>query len=112
MIAGRRLNGLDCIIFILSLDHSKGNPTNSLAEALIEKLFENVVGHDTGVGIGLSLRMKHGGGGLVNAVGLAKVVVLVNHGIERAALYEGANLGHFRGGGTNDNRATPVPALC
>src|SRR5437660_12546401 len=98
MIARRRLNGLDCIIFVLSLDHPKRNPTNSLAEKLIEKLFENVVGHDTGVGIGLSLAMKHGGRGLVNAVGLAKVVILVNQGIERTALAEGANLSHFGGG--------------
>src|SRR5229473_1365920 len=70
----------------------------SLTEKLIEKRLENVVGHDAGVGIGLAFAMKDGGGRLVNAVGLAKVVILINHGVEGAAFDERANLGHFRWG--------------
>src|SRR6267378_4846496 len=75
-----------------------GKASLFLTEQLLEKLLKNVVGHDAGIGIGLPLAMKYGGGRLVDVVGLAKRVILVNQGIERAALYERANLGHFRGG--------------
>src|SRR5712691_2593356 len=55
--------------------------------------------------------MKNGGGGLVDAVGLAEVVILVDHGIERAALDERANLGHFRGGENGGYRAVDITSL-
>src|SRR5260370_14371088 len=106
MITRRAFIGLDCIMMLVSLRSSL-----FLTEKLIEKLLENVVGHDAGVGIGLALAMKDCGWRLGDAVGLAKGVILVNHGIESAALYKRANLGHFRGGENVGDAAVHVPTL-
>src|SRR5260370_19050668 len=73
-----------------------GEASLFLTKKLIEKLLENLVGHDAGVGISLALTMKDSGGRLVDAVGLAERVIFVDGGIERATLHERANLGHFR----------------
>src|SRR5256886_11234514 len=82
-----------------------------LCEQLLEKLFENVVGHDPGKGIDLALAMNYGGGGLVDAIGLAERVVFVNGGVERVAFDKRANLGHFRGGEHGGHRAVHVAVL-
>src|SRR5712692_2190442 len=82
-----------------------------LTEKLIEKRLENVVGHDAGVGIGLAFAMKDGGGRLVNAVGLAKIVLLINHGVEGAAFDERAKLGHFRWGEYGSDSAVHITVL-
>ena len=55
--------------------------------------------------------MKYGGGGLVDAIGLAQRVVFVNGGVERVALDKRANLGHFRGGEHGGHRAVHVAVL-
>src|SRR5260370_19538342 len=95
MIARRRLNGLDCIMF-RSFQPSVTR-SSSLREKLIEKLFEHVVAHDAGIGVGLALAMKDSRGRLVDSIGLAKREVFVDGGVERAALHKRSNLGHFRG---------------
>ena len=46
-------------------------PRLLLTEQLIEKLLENVVAHDTGVGVGLTFAMENRGGRLIDAVHLA-----------------------------------------
>ena len=82
-----------------------------LTEQLLEKRFEDVVRHDAGVWIGLPFAMKNGGGRLANAVGLTERKILVNHGIEGAALDERANLVHFRGGENCGDSAVHVAGL-
>src|SRR5260370_30033388 len=106
MITRRAFSGLDWIMMLVSLRSSL-----FLTEQLIEKRLENVVGHDAGVGIGLALAMKDGRWSLVDAIGLAKRVVLVDGSVERTALYQSANLGHFRGGENVGDGAVHVPTL-
>src|SRR5260370_37343429 len=91
MITRRAFSGLDWIMMLVSLRSSL-----FLTEQLIEKRLENVVGHDAGVGIGLALAMKNGRWSLVDAIGLAKRVVLVDGTVERTALYQTSNLVHIR----------------
>src|SRR5216683_3770775 len=106
MITRRAFIGLDCIMMLVSLRSSL-----FLTEQLIEKLLENVVGHDAGVGIRLALAMENGGGRLVDAVGLAQRVILVDGGVERATLDERTHLGHFRGGENGGNSTVHVAVL-
>src|SRR5260370_37451284 len=55
--------------------------------------------------------MKDGGRSLVDAVGLAKRVILVNQRFEGTALHKRADLGHFRGGENGGHSAVHVAAL-
>src|SRR5260370_23972758 len=55
--------------------------------------------------------MKDGGGGLVDAIGLAQRVILVDGGVEGAALDESANPVHFRGGENGSDSAVHIAAL-
>src|SRR5258708_25054451 len=55
--------------------------------------------------------MENRSRGLVDAVGLAERVVLVDGGVERATLHERANLGHFRGGENGRDRAVHIALL-
>src|SRR5260370_2814299 len=55
--------------------------------------------------------MKDRGGGVVDAVGLAQRVILVDGGVEGAGLYESANLVHFRGGENGSDSAVHIAAL-
>src|SRR6266704_2398668 len=86
-------------------------PRLLLTEQLIEKLLENVVAHDTGVGVGLTFAMENRGGRLIDAVHLAKRVILVDGGVERAALDKRADLGHFRRGENRRDGAVHVAIL-
>src|SRR5258708_24090896 len=86
-------------------------PRLFLAEKLLKKSLENVIGHDAGIGVGLAFAMKNGGGRLVDAVGLAEGGILVDHGIEGATLDQRTNLSHFRGGEDRSNCAVHVATL-
>src|SRR3989442_5638545 len=86
-------------------------PRLLLTEQLIEKLLENVVAHDPGVGVGVTFAMENRGGGLIDAVHLAKRVILVGGGVERAALDKRAYLGHFRRGENRRDGAVHVAIL-
>src|SRR5438445_13837201 len=55
--------------------------------------------------------MKDGCGRRVDTIGLAQREVFVDGGVEGAALDEGANLGHFRGGEHGGNSAVHVASL-
>src|SRR6266516_4483447 len=110
MIARRRLNGLDCII-ILILMRSVRKPRLLLTEQLIEKLLENIVAHDTGIRIGLAFAMENGRGRLIDAIRLTEGVILVDQGVERAALNERADLGYFRSGKNRRDGAVHVAVL-
>src|SRR5260370_8527707 len=91
MMPRRRLNGLDCIMF-LSLPPSV--LSSSLREKLIEKRLEHVVADDAGIRIRLAFAMKDSGGRLVDTVGLAEREVLVNGSVQRAAPHKGAHFDH------------------
>src|SRR5712692_2390003 len=97
--------------FSRSVWFAKPKPRLLLTEQLIEKLLENVVAHDTGVGVGLTFAMENRGGRLTNAVHLAKRVILVDGGVERAALDKRADLGHFRRGENRRDGAVNVAIL-
>src|SRR5437879_10305729 len=86
-------------------------PKLFLRKQLIEKLLENVVSHDAGVGVSLAFAMKDGGGRLVDAVSLAKGVILVNHGIKCATLDQRTHFGHFRRGDHGSNCAIHITVL-
>src|SRR6266581_6034144 len=108
MIARRRLNGLDCIIFVVYL---VCKPKLLLTERLIEELLENIVAHDTGNRIGLAFAMENGRGRLIDAIRLTEGVILVDQGIERATLHESADLGRFRRGENRRDGAVNVARL-
>src|SRR5437879_2776170 len=55
--------------------------------------------------------MENRSRGLVDPVGLAQRVVFVDGGLERAALDERANLGHFRSGENGGDSAVHVAVL-
>src|SRR5712691_3717753 len=96
--------------WILEFD-SLAIPRLFLTQKLLEKSLENIVGHDSGVRIGLTLAMKDGGGRLVDAIGLAQREVLVDRGVKSAALDERANFSHFRGGEHGGDGAIHVAGL-
>src|SRR5438874_12251096 len=67
-----------------------------LRKQLLQELLHGVVGHDAGIGVRLALAMKDGGRRLIDAVHLAEREVLVNQGLEGAALDERADFVHLR----------------
>src|ERR1700674_91612 len=94
MIARRRLKGLDCIMFDSCY---LSGLTLSLAEKLVEKLLEDFVAHDTGIGVGLTLAMKHRRWRLIDVVHLAEREILIDCRVKCSALDERANLGQVCG---------------
>src|SRR6266436_1881142 len=79
-IALRGLDGLDCIMDFERL-HEKKKPNSFLGQKLIKKRLKSVVSHDSGIRKGLAFAMKDRRRRLLDPVGLAKGVILVNHGI-------------------------------
>src|SRR2546428_13753210 len=97
--------------FSRSVWFAKPKPRLLLTEQLIEKLLENVIAHDTGVGVGLTFAMENRGGRLIDAGHLAKRVILVDGGVEGAALDKGADLGHLAGGENRGDGPVQVAIL-
>src|ERR1700730_1552281 len=96
----RRLSGLDCIIRSAEL----------LAE-LIQEIAKDFVAHYAGIRKRLALGMKDCRRGLIDIVQATQRHVLLNGNVERAALYERANLGYFSGREHGGHRTVHVTVL-
>ena len=68
-----------------------------LGEELVEELVEDRVALDADYRVGLAVVVDDGGGGLVDVVEAAEGQIFFDEGVEGAALYQGADFGHFDG---------------
>ena len=96
--------------WILEFD-SLAIPNLFLTQQLFEKSLENVVGHGARIGIRLAFTMEDGSWRRVDAVHLTESEIFVDKRIERPALDERANFGHFRGRKHPRDRAVHVAGL-